>query len=429
MASRLYALLWSIRRWLRKKCACFSSQKEGEEAVEDLHQVGIDPQIEREAQESSLAELHKPFLSFKAKWETLAKIFLLLDDLPAAQGITCYLSRSTYRCKSNKGPDNMSKLDPEEEVDEEEEEAPDEIPVGKEEDLEIAKPFRDLAFTFKSGRVKLWHETPPVRATDERYMASGAVEKTNGLSVSRGRKRRREWSSPEANSHVRFGPDGGVILDEPAEEEESKALSNQAKNRGEPATKVGKKKKHRGKKNKRKNLHDTSSSPQPSQNEEEKEDKLLVENKQANNGQCVPADLPKALHKYWHQRYRLFSLYDRGVLLDEEAWFSVTPERIAQHVADRCRCDVLVDAFCGVGGNAIQFAFTCNFVVAVDIDPAKIAMAKRNAEVYGVRDRIQFICGDFFKVIPELFAADCIFLSPPWGGVGKAIKVETMGTH
>lgn len=42
-----------------------------------------------------------------------------------------------------------------------------------------------------------------------------------------------------------------------------------------------------------------------------------------------------------------------------EGWFSVTPEKIAEHIADRCRCDVIVDAFCGVGGNTIQFAFTC----------------------------------------------------------------------
>ena len=63
----------------------------------------------------------------------------------------------------------------------------------------------------------------------------------------------------------------------------------------------------------------------------------------------------------------------------------MTPERIAQHIADRCRCDVVVDAFCGVGGNAIQFAFTCNRVIAIDIDPAKIELAKNNAAVYGVR--------------------------------------------
>lgn len=42
-----------------------------------------------------------------------------------------------------------------------------------------------------------------------------------------------------------------------------------------------------------------------------------------------------------------------------DGWFSVTPEKIAEHIAERCRCDVIVDAFCGVGGNAIQFAFTC----------------------------------------------------------------------
>lgn len=33
-----------------------------------------------------------------------------------------------------------------------------------------------------------------------------------------------------------------------------------------------------------------------------------------------------------------------------------------------------------------------------------------------MEDRIQFIVGDFFKVIPTLTAVDVIFLSPPWGG-------------
>jgi hypothetical protein len=42
-----------------------------------------------------------------------------------------------------------------------------------------------------------------------------------------------------------------------------------------------------------------------------------------------------------------------------ESWFSVTPEKIAEHIAERCACDVIVDAFCGAGGNSIQFAFSC----------------------------------------------------------------------
>ena len=62
------------------------------------------------------------------------------------------------------------------------------------------------------------------------------------------------------------------------------------------------------------------------------------------------------------QRYRYFSLYSEppGCLLDEEGWFSVTPEGIANQIAERCRCDTILDGFCGVGGNAIAFAQTCN---------------------------------------------------------------------
>lgn len=43
--------------------------------------------------------------------------------------------------------------------------------------------------------------------------------------------------------------------------------------------------------------------------------------------------------------------------MDHESWYSVTPEKIAQHIAKRCSPDdVVIDAFCGSGGNAIQFA-------------------------------------------------------------------------
>lgn len=54
-------------------------------------------------------------------------------------------------------------------------------------------------------------------------------------------------------------------------------------------------------------------------------------------------------------------------------------------------------------------------VIAIDIDPLKLEMARHNAEVYGVADRIEFICGDFVKLSPSL-RADVVFLSPPWGG-------------
>ncbi|XP_027733186.1 trimethylguanosine synthase-like [Vombatus ursinus] len=139
------------------------------------------------------------------------------------------------------------------------------------------------------------------------------------------------------------------------------------------------------------------------------------------------------LAKYWAQRYRLFSRFDDGIKLDKEGWFSVTPEKIAEHIAGRVHlsfnCDIIVDAFCGVGGNAIQFALTGKRVIAIDIDPSKIDLAHNNAEVYGVADKIEFICGDFMLLASDL-KADVVFLSPPWGGpdyaTAETFDIRTM---
>ncbi|KAB0796146.1 hypothetical protein PPYR_10207 [Photinus pyralis] len=126
------------------------------------------------------------------------------------------------------------------------------------------------------------------------------------------------------------------------------------------------------------------------------------------------AENPK-LRKFWQRRYTLFSKFDEGIRLDEESWFSVTPELIAKNTARRLRCDVVIDAFCGAGGNTIQLAQTCNRVIAIDIDVNKINFAKHNAEIYKVADRIEFIVGDFFQLAKSL-KGDVVFLSPPWGG-------------
>ncbi|KAL3069291.1 hypothetical protein niasHS_018016 [Heterodera schachtii] len=159
----------------------------------------------------------------------------------------------------------------------------------------------------------------------------------------------------------------------------------------------------------------------------------------------------RVMYKYWYQRNRFFSKLNNGILMDREGWFSVTPERVARHVADRVvllrDCTVL-DAFTGVGGNAIQFALRGAYVIAVDIDPVKLRCARQNARIYGVESRICFICGSFFHVAVSMFGArgakerkkqtkegkgaeentttkteigyphgvDAVFLSPPWGG-------------
>uniref|UniRef100_A0A5B6Z4X3 Trimethylguanosine synthase n=1 Tax=Davidia involucrata TaxID=16924 RepID=A0A5B6Z4X3_DAVIN len=145
--------------------------------------------------------------------------------------------------------------------------------------------------------------------------------------------------------------------------------------------------------------------------------------------QGILAEFSPSIGKYWCQRYLLFSRFDDGIKMDEEGWFSVTPEPIARHHASRCANGIVVDCFTGVGGNAIQFARRNKHVIAIDIDPKKIDYAQHNATIYGVEDRIEFIRGDSFLLAPKL-KADTVFLSPPWGGPdytkAKTYDIKTM---
>lgn len=68
-------------------------------------------------------------------------------------------------------------------------------------------------------------------------------------------------------------------------------------------------------------------------------------------------------------------------------------------------------------------------MVAIDIDPVRLDLARHNAAVYDAADRIEFVQGDFLQVAPRL-RADVVFLSPPWGGPdylsAKVFDIRTM---
>ena len=56
-------------------------------------------------------------------------------------------------------------------------------------------------------------------------------------------------------------------------------------------------------------------------------------------------ELPRKLWKYWLQRYSLFHRFDEGILMDEEGWYSATPEVIAAQQATKCRCSLRSTCF------------------------------------------------------------------------------------
>jgi hypothetical protein len=149
--------------------------------------------------------------------------------------------------------------------------------------------------------------------------------------------------------------------------------------------------------------------------------------------------------KFFRQRYDLFHKFDEGIQMDDEGFFSVTPERIAAHIASKVRTDdgaaFVWDAFAGVGGNAIQFALAgAAHVIATDTNWGRLLMAKHNSQIYGVSQYIDYICGDSLRFPLDwrhgarreaskkktigtddesrfsLNFVGASFASPPWGG-------------
>ncbi|KAJ4300717.1 putative diacylglycerol O-acyltransferase tgs1 [Kalmusia sp. IMI 367209] len=153
---------------------------------------------------------------------------------------------------------------------------------------------------------------------------------------------------------------------------------------------------------------------------------------------------PEHLKKYWFQRFKIWQKYHEGVWMTEDAWFGVTPEpiakyinnshttiitrgltlcsKIATHISESAPKEktIIIDAFAGVGGNAIAFARSGRWeqVFAIEKDPKTMKCAKHNAAIYGVEKKIVFQSGDCFDIIKRFNGNDkvVIFGSPPWGG-------------
>ncbi|KAJ1461104.1 hypothetical protein M885DRAFT_611826 [Pelagophyceae sp. CCMP2097] len=82
----------------------------------------------------------------------------------------------------------------------------------------------------------------------------------------------------------------------------------------------------------------------------------------------------------------------------------------------------IIDGCACVGGNAISFArHFSGGVVAVELDEARYAMLRHNADVlFGSEARIDAVQGDLFEILslrdPRFVGAHVCFVDPPWGG-------------
>ena len=122
-------------------------------------------------------------------------------------------------------------------------------------------------------------------------------------------------------------------------------------------------------------------------------------------------------NKYYTIRYYLFSQFDKGIQMDKESWYSVTPEEISIYISNIIKDSnnySIIDAFCGCGGNTIFFSKKFKKVYANDLYEDKIKMTINNLKIYNCDNNVIFSCQDFLNFNEK---SDFIFLSPPWGGI------------
>ncbi|KAL3802154.1 hypothetical protein ACHAWO_007794 [Cyclotella atomus] len=148
---------------------------------------------------------------------------------------------------------------------------------------------------------------------------------------------------------------------------------------------------------------------------------------------------PSVVHdKYWAQRRRLFKKFDEGIQLDAEGWYSVTPEVVADHVGSRfvdaagslikynskgkskkqSKSMVILDAFCGCGGNAIAFAklpaSVVSLIICIDVDRTKLRKAAHNASIYNIPPhRIVFVEANSVAVMERCYRDGVLVMDPP----------------
>ena len=109
----------------------------------------------------------------------------------------------------------------------------------------------------------------------------------------------------------------------------------------------------------------------------------------------------------------------RDARCDDEGRMYLTPEMLALKMARSAGGRRVVDAGCGVGGNAIAFAREGCEVLAIERDGERAKLAAHNARVYGVAKRVRVETGDAVQRIQDMLDENLedtlLFCDPPWG--------------
>jgi len=142
-----------------------------------------------------------------------------------------------------------------------------------------------------------------------------------------------------------------------------------------------------------------------------------------------PAELVSAaveLARLRKQAVRKFS-QAAELFFTREGLEMATAEPVARHTAKRyAGLGKVLDLCCGLGGDALALAEAAEQVIAVDRESLTLEMARANARVLGLHDRITFTRADvteFVQTAPFLIGPiEAIFIDPSRRGNGGRVS-------
>ncbi|MCC7576030.1 MAG: methyltransferase domain-containing protein [Methanomethylovorans sp.] len=122
--------------------------------------------------------------------------------------------------------------------------------------------------------------------------------------------------------------------------------------------------------------------------------------------------------------------FEKQFYSDEDGLRFATPWPVAAYRAKRLKCSSLADISCGIGGQTVYFARECEKVYAIEIDPAKIELARKNCRLFGLNN-VQFICGDALSkdVIEQIPAVDVVFSDPARAAAEEERNIDNLTPH
>lgn len=113
--------------------------------------------------------------------------------------------------------------------------------------------------------------------------------------------------------------------------------------------------------------------------------------------------------------------FSKNIEADEEIYYMSCPEAVAKHITNKLsKFNSCVELCCGVGVLSIQLAKKLKKVYAVDISNQRIKSAKKNAKLYEVSSKINFINGNVLNInLLKKLKSDVAILDPDWSSKGS----------